>query len=90
MNRTVEDLKALRDVLLEKRRAVAYLIVPGQQPDRVASIADFHLAIDAVEAIEEGLDEDGADTATKVPEQPAGPRKLNRRAMWELRRDEPC
>ena len=67
MNRTVADLKGLREVLLEQRRAAAYLIVPGQQPDRVASLANLHLAIDAVEeVIEEGLDEGGADSATKV------------------------
>jgi hypothetical protein len=67
MNRTVEDLKDLRQELLEQRRAAAYLIVPGQQPDRVASLANLHLAIDAVEeVIKEGLDEGGADAATKV------------------------
>jgi len=67
MNKTIADLKALREVLIEQRRAAAYLIVPGQQPDRVAVLANLHLAIDAVEeVIEEGHDEGGADAKTGV------------------------
>ena len=67
MNRTVEDLKGFREVLLEQRRAAAYLIVPDQQPDRVASLANLHAAIDAIEEVsKEGWDEGGVDAATKI------------------------
>jgi hypothetical protein len=67
MKGTIEDLKTLREVLVSQRRAAAYLLVPGQQPDRVALLANLHLAVDAVEeVIEEGLAEDGADAKTKV------------------------
>ena len=67
MNKTVADLKTLREMLILQRRAAAYLLVPGQQPDRVASLANLHLAIDAVEeVIDEGADENGADAQTGV------------------------
>jgi hypothetical protein len=65
MNRTIEDLKALRELLIQQRRAAAYLLVPGQQADRVAGLANLHLAIDAVEeVIEEGADEGEAEAET--------------------------
>lgn len=58
MARTVEDLKATRAELVERRRQDVYLIGNAHHHERIEKVAHVHIAIAAIDAvIAEGKDE---------------------------------
>jgi hypothetical protein len=62
MAKTIDDLRAIRAELLERRRSEAYHISGPHQEERIEKVARLHIAIDAIDAvIKEGLDQPEAD-----------------------------
>lgn len=58
MTKTVLELKTLHGELVERRRREAYLIGGAHHDERIAQLAQVHLAIMAIETvIAEGKDE---------------------------------
>ena len=58
MTKTVDDLKALRSDLVERRRKETYLIGGAYNDDRIVKAVQVHLAIQAIDAvITEGEDQ---------------------------------
>ena len=51
MSKTIDDLKALRAELVERRRKEAYYIGGAHHDERIALVAQVHLAIEAIDAV---------------------------------------
>ena len=59
--KTVADLEALRDAMVERRRVEAYRVGSAHNDDGLEKLVRVHLAIEAVEAvIAEGGEEPAA------------------------------
>ncbi len=67
MGKTVEDLKALRAELVERRRKEAYLIGSAHHDERIEKLVQVHLAIEAIDAvIADGKDEPDTDVSAFI------------------------
>jgi hypothetical protein len=65
--RKVEDLRALRNELVERRRQEAYGVSGAQHHDRIEKLVQVHLAIEALDAvIEEGKDAPETDVNSMI------------------------
>jgi uncharacterized membrane protein len=51
MGRTVEDLKELRDELVERRRNEAYMVGGPHHDERIIKLVAVHHAIEALDAV---------------------------------------
>ncbi|MFK8250666.1 hypothetical protein [Ancylobacter terrae] len=51
MAQTIEELKALREELVERRRSEVYLIGGAHDDGRIAKAVQVHLAIEAIDAV---------------------------------------
>lgn len=67
MGKTIDDLKALRAELVERRRKETYWIGGPYHDDRIEKVIQVHLAIAALDAvITEGKDETESDVSGMI------------------------
>ncbi|UOK71559.1 hypothetical protein [Ancylobacter polymorphus] len=51
MSNTIDDLKVLRDQLVERRRDEAYMVGNSHHDERIEKLVRVHLAIAALDAV---------------------------------------
>jgi hypothetical protein len=74
--KTIEDLKALRDELVESRRREAYRISGAGHDEQIGKLVQTHLAIEALDTVIL-LGDGEPDTPQRMPEA-----KEETRVLW--------
>ena len=66
--KTIQDLEAVQDKLVEARRAAAYSLCNGLTEENIRKLASVEVALMALDSvIEEGEDEPKTDVSAMIP-----------------------